>query len=298
MKTIRAIIALAVGVTGLCGASAHPAAAEKRAGSAAIPNACITKTRILPRTPGWAFVLNFEKFGAENAPIACLMLYRVVYAPTDFIEVPCKTVGVGNQVTFRDGQASFDGGYIFCSVNIKQQLAALDPPAIVSDVQSYPYFTIVAVGAFSNTLSADPQNNPIGYYQPATTTVPGLGLYVPLLANSRQVRSEFNGVANISVNNALQADKPYTFTVEHDGGPAIYTATHYLDDAILGTFGPREPVQFYTNGGAFWIGVNPRDLTLTFTGTLDEVIFDPPDGGRPPTFQNTPQIAFAPLVLK
>lgn len=273
-----------------------PAAAHSLA---TIPPACVTKTRILPRVPGWAFVLNFEKFGAENAPVACLMLYRVIYdAPTDFIEVPCKAVGIGDDVTFGDGKARFNGGYIFCSVNIKQQLAALTPPAEVPDVQAYPYFTIVAVGAFSNTIHTDPQSNPIGYYQPNTTTVPGLGLYVPLLGNARQVRSEFNNVANISVDNTLQADKPYTFTVEHDGGPTVYTTTHYLDNAVLGAFAPRAPVNFYTNGGAFWVGVNPRDLSLTFTGTLDEVIFDPPDGARPPTLQGAQYVVLVPLALK
>lgn len=276
--------------------SAMPPAAARS--PSIIPDACVTKTRILPRVPGWVFALNFEKFGAANAPIACLMLYRVVSAPTDFIEVPCKTVGIGDDVTFGEGRARFDGGYIFCGVNIKQQLAALTPPVEVPDVQTYPYFTIVAVGAFSATIHTDPQSNPIGYYRPDTTTVPGLGLYVPLLANARQVRSEFNDVANISVDNTLQADKPYTFTVEHDGGPTVYTTTHYLDDAVLGAFAPREPVNFYTNGGAFWIGVNPRDLSLTFTGTLDEVIFDPPDGARPPTTQREQHLVFAPLTIK
>ena len=68
----------------------------------------VTKTRIQPRTPGWAFVMNFEVFDGAS-PRGCLMLYRVVYAPTDFVPVTCKVVGVGNQISFTGGRGVFNG---------------------------------------------------------------------------------------------------------------------------------------------------------------------------------------------
>jgi hypothetical protein len=293
MKMLRAILTLAIGAMGLAGTPAQHAAAI----SAAIPEACITKTRIQPRTPGWVFALNFDKFGAENAPIACLMLYRVVYAPTDFVEVPCKAVGVGDDVTFRDGKATFNRGYIFCGVNIKERLAAFTPPAIVPDVQAYPYFTIIAAGTLSDALHTDVRSNPIGVYRPNAVTET-LGLYAPLLANVAEMRSEFNGVANVTANNAIDNDIPLTFTVDHDGGPDVYTVTHFLNNSLLTTFGPRGPVNFHTNGGAFWVGASPSNLSLTFTGTLDEVIFDPIDGGRPPAFARAQHLQFVPLTVK
>jgi hypothetical protein len=33
-------------------------------------------------------------------------------------------------------------------------------------------------------------------------------------------------------------------------------------------------------------------------GTLDEVIFDPPDGGRPPLFAQNQELVFVPATLK
>ncbi len=290
MKITRYFVALALATTPVVLLTPQPALGT----SLAIPAECATKTRIQPRTPGWAFVLNFEVF-TGGAPTACLMLYRVVYAPTDFVQVPCKTVG---NVAFNAGKGTFNNGYIYCGVNIQQKLAALTPPATMSDTVQYPYFTIVAAATMSDTFQIDPQSNPIGYYQPDLTTAQGLGLYVPFLSNAREIRSEFNGVANISADNRLIANKPYTFTVEHDGGPLTYTSTHYLDNSILGTFGPRAPVSFFTNGGKFWIGVAPSNLSLTLKGTLDEVIFDPPDGARPPTYQSDQELVFVPLTLR
>jgi hypothetical protein len=264
----------------------------------ATPAACITKTRIVPRTPGWAFVVNFDVFSGNPAkPIGCLIMYRVVYAPTDFVEMPCITVGA---VAYGGGRAALNGGYVYCEANIKQTLGALSPPIVITDTADYPYFTIVAAGAYSRTTGVSARGNPIGYYQPNTTTVPGLGLFAPILPNERQIRTEFNGVENINVENSIVPGKIYTFGVAHAGGPDVFTTTHYLGYSMTATFSPRGPVRFYTNGGAFWIGVAPQDLTETFVGTLDEVIFDPPDGGRPPNAQsdNGQYLSFTPLVMR
>lgn len=268
-----------------------------RAAGDAIPAECVTKTRIQPRTPGWAFVMNFDVFDGTS-PRGCLMLYRVVYAPTDFVPVACKVVGVGNQISFTAGRGVFNGGYVYCDVNIKQKLAALTPPATTPAIDAYPYFTIVAAGTLSSNTSLSVRANPIGMYVPQTTTVPALGLNVSLLAaQTSEIHSRFNGVTNTTAIR-LATGVPYTFTVEHDGGPDVYTTTHYLNNSLVTQFTPRNAVSFFTDGGAFWIGADPAHLNDPFLGTLDEVIFDPPDGGRPPLYASELYLSFTPAVLK
>jgi hypothetical protein len=259
----------------------------------AIPAECITKTRIQPRTPGWAFVLNFDVFDGAN-PRGCLMLFRVVYAPTDFMPVTCSRVGA---VSFAGGKGTFTGGYVSCNVNIQGKLAALTPPAVVPAVDAYPYFTIIAAGTFSTPASLNPLSNPIGVYAPNTTTVPRVGLYAPIRsAQSPQMITLFNNLTSTSSVD-IRIGPAYTLTVEHDGGPDVFTTTHYFDNAIAGQFAPRGPVRFFNNGGTFYAGVDPARPGETFRGTLDEVIFDPPDGGRPPLFASEQILVFAPVTL-
>lgn len=270
-----------------------PASPVARAAGDAIPPECATKTRIVPRTPGWAFVMNFEAFD-NGSPKGCLVLYRVVYAPTDFVPVTCKAVGA---VSFISGKGNFNGGHVYCDINIKQTLAALNPPAVMTDTATYPYFTIVAAGTLSSNISLSVHANPLGMYVPATTTAPALGMNIPLsAAQTSEILSHFNGVTNTTAVR-LATGVPYTFTVEHDGGPDVYTTTHYLDNKIISQFTPRAPVTFFANGGTFWIGHDPA-AGESFLGTLDEVIFDPPDGGRPPLYASSQVLLFAPVVLK
>lgn len=278
----------------LAGASmaANPVA---HAAGDAIPAECVTKTRIQPRTPGWAFVMNFDVFDGAN-PRGCLMLYRVVYAPTDFVPVACARVG---GIGFSGGQAFFDGGYVQCKVNVQEELAALTPPAAVPAIDAYPYFTIIAAGTFgSPSTTSSPFSNPVGVYAPENTAVPGLGLYAPLRSfQTPQMVTLFNNVTSTSAIN-VSLGTPYTLTVEHDGGPDVYTTTHYFGNAIAGQYAPRGPVQFSNAGGTFFAGFDPARPGETFRGSLDEVIFDPPDGGRPPLFALDQYLIFAPAVVK
>lgn len=272
---------------------ATAAGTTARAAGDAIPAECASKTRIVPRTPGWVFVVNFDVLDGTS-PRGCLLLYRVVVAPTDFVPVACKAVGA---VSFAGGKGDFNGGHVFCNINIKQTLAALNPPATMTDTATYPYFTIVAAGTLSSNVSLSAHANPIGMYVPQTTTVPALGMNIPLrAAQTSQMLSHFNGVTNTTAIR-LATGVPYTFTVEHDGVPDVYTTTHYLNNSILSQFTPRAAVTFFANGGTFWIGHDPA-AGETFLGTLDEVIFDPPDGGRPPLFAQNQVLVFAPAVVK
>ena len=277
----------------LAGVTLAPSVAVRAAGDD-VPAECVTKTRIQPRTPGWAFVVNFDVFDGAS-PRGCLMLYRVVYAPTDFIPVTCSRVGA---VSFNNGNGIFTGGYVSCAVNIQQKLAALNPPAVVPEIDAYPYFTIVAAGTFSSPVSSNPLSNPIGVYAPNNAVVPGLGMYAPLRSfQAPQMITLFNNVTSTSLIDA-GVGQVFTLTVEHDGGPDVYTTTHYFNNSIAGLYAPRGPVQFYNAGGTFYAGVDPERPSDTFRGTLDEVIFDPPDGGRPPLYASNQILVFAPVALK
>jgi hypothetical protein len=267
------------------------------------PPECVTRTVIRPKTPGWAFVMNFERVSRTGDPIGCMMLFRTVLFPTDFAPVTCTKVGTPAQISLIAGQARFGGGYVHCPANVKTLLAGFTPPAVISDTQEYPYFTIIGAGIVGEGPTPLNPNyaNPIGYYQPNKAGEPDLGLFVNLSANGGALISRFNNNDNVGDFNTpltLAGGTFYTFTVEHDGEGSTLTTTHYLNNQPLDTFGPRAPVRFWANGGAFWIGgsaLGPDRLL----GTFDEVIFDPPDGGRPPIVGNSDILEmFVPVVMR
>ncbi len=280
-----------------------------------VPAECATKNAIRPKTPGWAFVVNFERTDTGGQPIGCLMLFRTVLFPTDFALQPCKVIGTSAEFFATKGQGIFSGGYVMCEVDVQATLAAFTPTVVVSATEQYSYFTIIGVGEFA----ASPANNfseygnPIGYYRPNAPDKPDLGLFMPLSPNGGYMRSRFNGsdnqgaFANASI---YSVGVPYTITVEHDGAVPeagltttnTLTTTHYLNDILVrDVFAPRGPVTFATNGGVFWIGASPLDPNpdSRLRGVFEEVIFDPPDGGRPPTRSATSVIdVFMPIAFR
>lgn len=291
----------------------HPAA--RAAARPPVPVECATKNAIRPKTPGWAFVVNFERTDASGQPIGCLMLFRTVLFPTDFALQPCKVIGTTAEFFATKGQGIFTGGYLLCEVNVQATLAAFTPTVVVSDTEQYSYFTIVGVGRFNeapvNNFSE--YGNPIGYYRPNAVDKPDLGLFMPLSPNGGNILSRFNGTdnkgafANASI---YSIGVPYTITVEHDGiapepgstQTGTLTTTHYLNDiGVRDVFAPRSPVTFATNGGTFWIGASPLDPSpnTRLRGVFEEVIFDPPDGGRPPTRTSVSVLdVYMPIALR
>jgi hypothetical protein len=271
------------------------------------PPECATKAVFYPREPGWVFVMNFEKF-EQGLPIGCLKLFRSITAPvigpTDYKTAPCKVLSSGGDIVFHNGQASMNGGYIYCDVNIRTSLAALSPPGVIPQEENYRYYTIIAVGAISDTSVFTTYSNPVGYYRPNNTAYPDHGLFLPWSPNGLDMTSLFNERVNTSFTNTLKLGKVYTFVVEHDGGDdhgvggtPLYTTTHLLGEDTLAAFAPRERVKVWTDGGAFLVGASFRDLDNRFIGTLDEVIFDPTDIGRPPASVYRVQ-AWLPIVMK
>jgi hypothetical protein len=278
------------------------------------PPECATKLVFRPREPIWIFVLNFEKLDAKGAPIGCLKLYRTVMPPVlsvgegDYKLVPCKVVGNSGSFSVVAGQGHFNGGYVFCELNVRQTLATLNPSVEIAPEVHYGYFTIVASGSISDTNEFDTYSNPVAYYRPSNAAFPDMGLFVPWSFNGLQIVSRFNDVENMSKQTPITLGALYTFTVEHDDDDgtagATVTATHYLDEHASGTtitetFAPRNPVKMWTDGGAFVIGASfiTGSTDRRLSGVLEEIFFDPTDATRPPSGAQY-RYVFMPLVLR
>jgi hypothetical protein len=285
--SVRAALAASLCASLLAISAAPPARAQVR--RPVPPAACVTKTQINPKEPGWAFVVNFDVFDAEGAPEGCLIVWRTVLFPTDYAVRPCKVVGVFPEIGFADGKAAFNGGHVRCDVNIKASLAALTPTLTVSDTERYSFFTIIGAGTLTDSNRITDTANPIGYYEPANPASPPAGLFVPIGANGGALVTRVNsetvrgGFLNAGV---LTFGKSYTFTMEHDrvpgGRPGDIALSHYVDLTRVDVVSPTAPVEFWTDGGTFYIGASTITTTSRLFGNFDEVIFDPPDGGRPP----------------
>jgi len=256
-----------------------------------IPAECTTKTPINPRTPGWMFVMNFEKV-VNGAPLGCIVLIRdLLRDPVDFAPVTCKLLSNGADAVFENGRATLSGGYLYCPVNVKATLVALTPSITIPDVDIYPYFSIIAVANPTRTLQTDPTQNPLGYYVPENPAYPHVGMNLPMSGGGGFLVSTFNGVTQTGTfTNAFETTKEVTVLAEHDRVGGSFTMTHYLFNQPVEAF-TSTAVNFYTNGGAFWIGTLPG-TDIYYNGTLDEVIFDPPDGGRPPSSPTRYRIYF------
>ncbi len=300
---VRAALAVCLSLNLFAISAAPPTHAQVR--RPAPPAACVTKTPINPKTPGWAFVVNFDVFDAAGEPEGCLMLWRTTLFPTDFAVRPCKAVGAAPAISFGGGKAVFNGGYVRCDVNIKDSLAALTPTVAISDTERYTFFTIIGAGTLSESTRFTDTASPIGYYAPSNPAAPPAGLFVPISANGGSFVTRVNSETirgaflNASV---LGTGKSYTFTMEHDlvpgGGPTDAALSHYLDLTRVDVVSPTRPVEFWTNGGVFYIGASPIAADSRLSGVMDEVIFDPPDGGRPPASARTILELFLPVLSR
>ncbi len=279
-------------VTSLLIVSANPQPVSAQ--TSTIPAECVTRSPVSPRTPGWAFVMNFDKF-VNNAPVGCLMFYRTIVAPSDFVPVVCS-LSAGSDIAFRDGYASFAVGSVQCPVNIKAALETLSPPISIPEADDYPYFSIIAVVNPQALAQIDPYAQPLGYYQPNNAAYHPAALFNPMTVNGGYMSSAFNGITLTGKFDSVYTAFPTkTLLVEHDGQDGTYTTTHYLEYKPAESLSRLAPIRFWNNGGVFWIGNSPVSLD-SYKGTLDEIIFDPPDGGRPPSNPSR-QYFYLPLVL-
>ena len=281
MKTLLRSVLLFCLLFSSLSAPTASAMGQREARAAFLPEECVTKSVINPRTPGWVFVLNFEKL-VNNTPVGCLMFYRTIFEPSDFVPVVC-TLSPTSDIAFRDGYASFAVGSVRCPLNVKAVLATLSPAISIPEAEAYPYFSIIAVANPLTPPQIDLYSQPLGYYQPDNPGYHPVALFNPLTVTGGYMSSAFNGITltgKLSSNYTALLTR--TLLVEHDGQDGTYTTTHYLEYKQSEAFGRLQPIQFWTNGGTFWIGDSPVSSD-SYKGTLDEVIFDPPDGGRPPS---------------
>jgi hypothetical protein len=274
---LRIGIAATVTLTGVSRATAGPA----------VPTACITKTEILPKEPGWAFVVNFDAFADPTSPRGCLVVWRVAnFRPTEYVLTTCKTQGPSGGVVYPgDGKAQFAGGHITCDINIKEMLTSLTPPVPTVNVEFYKFFTIIAPGQLGIRQQGVSSVNTIAHYRPSNPEEPDISLYVSLGSNGGNIASTSNFYTRTGKflnESILNARQPFTFAMAYDGIIPILTATHYLTDTAIETFNETSPVRFWANGGTVWIGASSTLTNALLTGTFEEFILDPPDGGAPP----------------
>jgi hypothetical protein len=257
---------------------------------AAMPPECDSATVLEPHiVPNWVFVMNFDVIQGtppNQFPLGCIRVYRdpAPQPPTDFITVPCKTEGMG-PVLYSGGLAVFNGGYVICDVNIRAELASLVPPLSLSNVAHYPYFELISSGTLTAAYPFPllPYGNPLVFYEPYNASMPPAGFFLtPQSVDSFMMTSAFNNITDTGQTILTGGLTRHEWVTKHAGLTIPFSVTHLVDNKVINSFSPRLPVVFWTNGGAFWFGGSP--LGPPFAGTLDEVLVDPPDGGRPPAF--------------
>jgi hypothetical protein len=292
IKTLTLVLMLTLLLSGQFTSRVAALPASRPSNQAALPPECATRTVVRPLIiPSWVFVMNFDVIQAGN-PLGCLIVFRAPRTPTHTISVACNVIGAS--VAFNSGQALFNGGHVRCPVNLKTEFAALSPTLTLTQSYDYPYFTITGVGRIEpNNVITQPFGNPIAFYMPSVPSAPPVGLFVPLSNSSSMavITSLFNGIPNIGTVpfQITAGGLSQTWGVKHIGAGMTYTVTHLLGDAVNQTFSPRDPVSFWVDGGVFWVGGS--SLGPPFSGVLDEVIVDPPDGGPPPG------LMFLPIVV-
>lgn len=281
---------------------ASAAARTKPTAPYAPPPECVTLTPLAPLlAPSWAFVMNFDVIRTRSNnvryPVGCLIVWRVPFNPSDYISIDaCEAFGA---VSFAGGQATFSGGDVRCSVNVKAALAALDPPLIINAEEPYPPFEVVGVGDIRPPTTPHPYSNPIAFYQPDMAGAPPVGLFVPApIANDVfTIKSYFNGVDNLDDNVGFPAGLgAQTWSAKHRPMQGSYEVEHARNWIVLSTFFPRPLVSLRTDGALIYVGGSP--LGPGFDGVLDEVIVDPPDRSGPTAAGENATAVWLPVVRR
>lgn len=253
--------------------------------------------------PYWQFVLNFNIWRNNRQPLACVLLYRQGESePFHAITLPCQFEG---SVRRTDSSASFAGGYVSCSIHLQNEVAALNDSMALEDMYEYSTFTIAGVGRMEATDTlTETFSNPIVIYRSTEQGNPSVGLFTPLrwVDGSKmglEIAAGYNGERLPAdpdselclASTLLRPLREWGMTLKTDSQTQITTVTHWQDEEDVCVFDNSPRVEFWTNGGVFYIGGLPADddsfidgepRVIPLQGLLDEVIVDPTGSTRPP----------------
>ncbi len=231
----------------------------------------------------WAWVANFEVNG-KGQTTSCVMLFQTGNPnPVGSAQVPCMAEPADG-VTFSAGKAIFRGGHLKCDVNLKQLLPQLAPIEGLSVESHYDYNNILIAVAGTVDSKKTSAANPVLVYKSAKGASGDLTLALPTTRQGVGLTSIMNGTSyGVAQGSTLaSAAKSTTLWQVHylPRGDSQAQVKLSVGNRQLGLSKPVAPVRFHMDGGTFYIGGMPNGPH--FIGTLDEVVVDPPDGGRPP----------------
>jgi hypothetical protein len=231
----------------------------------------------------WAWVANFE-VNDKNQTTSCVMLFKAGNPkPVGSAKIPCIAEPAGG-VTFTNGNATFNGGHLKCEVNLAKLLPTLAPEKGLIVEPHYDYNNILI--AFAGKVAYQPmsRSNPIVVYKAAKDEAGELGMYLLTHRNSVHLMAAMNGIqvsAPAEQTLTLLAKESKLWMIHYrPEGESRARVNLSLGERQLALSRSVPPVRFHMDGGTFYIGGTPQGPH--FTGTLDEVIVDPPDGGPPP----------------
>lgn len=266
-----------------------------------VPPECTTRTKLdtgIPRA--WVFIVNFRV-----AQAGCMLVYDLS-GPDKFIgfkPLPnaCEAVG---DVRFFRGKAFFNGGYVKCSVNIKDAVNDIVGRPMLTETADLNGFYMIGRGVLSPTVVISPaRSNLVMSYQPDNPAKPGVSMSVFVTStqpNTAQILTAFNGNLHGGPNCTFNFDglpeQVWGFT-RVNGNVKLWAG----GEEVCGFTRPR--IELWQDGGTFYIGGSPAGGA--FLGWMEEAVMDPFDGSGPPgRLGNNPLEpdegfgAFVPIILR
>jgi hypothetical protein len=254
-------------------------AAPQRQGTV-LPPACQTTTQIenAPLDRAWVVVVNFRVSGA-----ACVLVYdhttpTGTYLNYKVVQNACLANG---NVQFSNGKATFNGGYIACTLNIMNEVNSMVSASnAITESQQPSGFYMLGRGVAATPPNASVPGTVLSY----DATNPGFAP-VALRLNANGAAPSTTAI-NATFNGGLFGQT--TCAVPQNGAPQAWVYTYATGNLKFwsGTTEvcplPRamQRVRLWLNGGTLYIGGKPGGMR--FYGTLDEVVIDPQGGTSPP----------------
>ena len=226
----------------------------------------------------WAWVANFEVNGQDKTT-SCVMLFKSGQVkPVGSAQVMCVAEPAGS-VTFKDGKATFRGGHLRCDIDLVKLLPAIEKGLVVDKFYDYNDILIAAAG----TVGAGQRSasNPVVIYKSKEQQTDDFGMYLPMSRNSVNLKGLMNGTVVSNSKPQAKSSATTLWMIHYVPEGETQAQVNLLAGKNRLTLSKPVPsLRLHMNGGTFYVGGSPKDSH--FTGTLDEVVVDPYDGGRPP----------------